>query len=162
MIMQKFFATEAEARAAASALETVEDVSSTSFLLSQEFYDSLAASPAAFAVAVRAHADRSGSLDLESAWEDALDGGVRGLAAEPLLALDAQFRRSVRIERWMVSPPSAPAPAAQSSGDGSGSNYGRHSSHGGLDALAASGAPYNRADTDWAFDPRNSANQWND
>jgi len=158
----KFFATEAEARAAASALDTVEDVSSTSFLLSQEFFDSLAASPAVFAVAVRAHADKVGSLALESAWEDALDGGVRGLAAEPLLALDAQFRRAVRTERWMVTPPSAPAPAAQSNGDGSGSGYGRHTAHGGLDALAARGGRHTKADTDWAFDPRNSANQWND
>ncbi len=49
-----------------------------------------------------------------------------------LLAAEAEARR-------VAFPPI-------SAGDGSGSGYGRHT----------------KADTDWAFDARNSANQWND
>lgn len=157
-LMQKYFSTKAEALASASALDTVEDVSTTSYVMPPKFWGHLTASPAVFAKAVRAHADKVGAL--ESAWDDALDGAVSGVDPQPLLALDAQFRRAVRTERWMVTTPSVPAPAAQSSGDGSGSGYGRHSTHGGLEALGDK--PYNRADVDWAFDPRNSANQWND
>jgi hypothetical protein len=49
--------------------------------------------------------------------------------------------------------------AANSDASAGGSGYGRHSKHGGLEALDG---PYNKADVDWAFDARNTANQWND
>jgi hypothetical protein len=58
-----------------------------------------------------------------------------------------------------VAAAAAKEAAANSAASDGGSGYGRHSKHGGLEALDG---PYNKADVDWAFDARNTSNQWND
>jgi hypothetical protein len=73
-----------------------------SFLLPPEFWAQLGGSPAAFAVAIRAHAEKVWAGDIEPAWNDALDGNIRGVPASAMSALDAQFRTKVVSTRWMV------------------------------------------------------------
>jgi hypothetical protein len=62
-------------------------------------------------------------------------------------------------ERAAAKEAAAKEAAANSAASDGGSGYGRHSKHGGLEALDG---PYNKADVDWAFDARNTSNQWND
>ncbi len=75
---------------------------SVSFLLPTEFWHHIAGSPAIFAVAIRAHAEKAWAGDVVAAWEDALDGNIRGVPASAMSALDDQFRAKVTSTRWMV------------------------------------------------------------
>ena len=75
---------------------------SVSFLLPTEFWHHIAGSPAIFAVAIRAHAEKAWAGDIVAAWEDALDGNIRGVPASAMAALDDQFRAEVVSTRWMV------------------------------------------------------------
>lgn len=98
-----FFETEAAAiQFAAENNGTVSRNETESFLLPPEFWANLAGSPAAFAVAIRAHAEKAWNGDIKTAWDDALDGRVRGVPAVAMAALDSQFRSKVVSTRWMV------------------------------------------------------------
>lgn len=108
----------AQAAQAAFPGSEVVDCSCESNILPPEFWAQLRDSPAVFARIVREHADQHYRGGLEAAWLDAIDGNIRGLPAAPMLALDVQFRRPVRLERWVVSMPDAiSAPATQSTGN---------------------------------------------
>jgi hypothetical protein len=98
-----FFNSEAEAiKFAAESNGAVSRNDTESFLLPPEFWAHLAGSPAAFAVAIRAHAEKVWTGDIEPAWSDALDGNIRGVPASAMSALDAPFRAKVVSTRWMV------------------------------------------------------------
>ena len=104
MKTNKFFENEAEANLFASANggAVVTRNDTESFLLPKSFWAQLAGSPAAFAVAIRAHALSVWAGDVESAWSDALEGCIRGVPASAMSALDDQFRTRVVSTRWMV------------------------------------------------------------
>jgi len=98
-----FFETEASANKFADEHNgTVSRIDTESFLLPPEFWEQLAVWPAAFAVAVRAHAEKVWAGDIKSAWDDALDGEIRGVPAASMAALDQQFRARSVSTRWMV------------------------------------------------------------
>lgn len=101
--MKMFFETEAAAiQFAAGNNGTVSRNDTESFLLPEEFWKNIAASPAAFAVAIRAHAEKVWAGDIGSAWDDALDGNIRGVPSAAMSALDGQFRAKAVSTRWMV------------------------------------------------------------
>lgn len=101
--MNAFFDTEEAAiQFAASVNGTVSRNDTESFLLPPGFWTQLAGSPAAFAVAIRAHAEQVWGGNLQAAWDDALDGRIRGVPASAMEALDAQFRAQTVSTRWMV------------------------------------------------------------
>ena len=103
MSYHRLFGSEVEAVAFAAPLgAVVQRLENESFVLPSEFWQQLECSPAAFAVAVRSHAVKCWEGDLASAWEDALEGCIRGVPAAAMDALDAQFRRPVVAVRWMV------------------------------------------------------------
>lgn len=100
----EFFTTEAEAMEFLS-IEggEIQKLEETTFRLPEAFFLHLAVSEAAFAAAVRAHAAGCG-MSLEAAWNDALDGEVKGAPAAAMAALDSQFRARVALPpRWMVT-----------------------------------------------------------
>jgi hypothetical protein len=108
--MQEYFNNEAEAQAALVATPgaTLERLETKSFQLPQEFYALLRESSEHFAVFVRRHADNNYQGCVGSAWDDALEGGVRGMKADLANIIDAQWRCEVASVRWMVSTPEAP------------------------------------------------------
>jgi hypothetical protein len=108
--MQEYFKSEAEAQAALAATPnaTLERLETKSFQLPQEFYTLLRESSEHFAVFIRRHADNNYEGCVGSAWDDALEGGVRGMKADLANIIDAQWRCECTNVRWMVSTPEAP------------------------------------------------------
>jgi hypothetical protein len=108
--MQEYFKSEEAAKAALAATPgaTLEKLETKSFQLPQEFYTLLRESSENFAVFVRRHADNNYEGCVGSAWDDALEGGVRGVKADLADIIDAQWRRECASVSWMVSTPEAP------------------------------------------------------
>lgn len=101
---QEFFATQAEAAAFSTARNgTVAENVTESFLLPAAFWAHLESSPAVFAEAIRKHAHAKCAGSLEAAWDDALEGRIKGVPSRAMNALDDQFRAKVVSTRWMVT-----------------------------------------------------------
>lgn len=102
--MTSFFSTRAEAEAFATAHGArAVDVSVTSRVLPETFWAALRASAQPAMALVRAHADARCKGDIQSAWADACEGGVRGVSASVCAAIDDAQRVTRHTERWMVS-----------------------------------------------------------
>jgi hypothetical protein len=108
--MQEYFKNEEAAQAALAATPnaTLEKLETKSFQLPQEFYTLLRESSEHFAVFIRRHADNNYEGCVGSAWDDALEGAVRGMKADLASIIDAQWRTECTSVSWMVSTPEAP------------------------------------------------------
>jgi hypothetical protein len=103
--------TKAEAEAEAARIGgTVKDVSYDALIMPDTFWFSLAASTQPAMALIREQANKYYGGNLESAWNDACEGAIRGVRPDVCVGIDERLRTKVRLEEWQIVPPAVPLP----------------------------------------------------
>ena len=108
--------TKAEAETEAARIGgTVRDVSYETAAMPDSFWVALGSSTQPAMLLIREHAARYYGGGLESAWNDACEGHVRGVRMEVCIGIDDRIRERVRREEWLIVPPADACPAPPTS-----------------------------------------------
>ena len=101
------FNNEADAVAAAAAVTgaTIRREDGKLTKKPEAFWQELETATNPVAVRIRAEAEKNHNGCIRAAWDDASEGGVRGLAASLIQAIDRQWRIEENYSRWIVSTP---------------------------------------------------------